>query len=273
LVSYFQGLFFPNSIFYSIKTKSFSSHKNSLEHPASKAPLVRNLKDTPQSLDVLSLIVGSLLSNSYMEKHGLGFRIVFIKCSRNVEYLMKFHAFFANNGYCSKKKPKMSKLVGKDNNVIFIYRFKTYSFSNFDWLFNMFYKNNLKIMPDNLDRYLTPLALATLFIFFSEVGQHDNTKNSPLLISNYIGDLPLKYKTASTVSLEELKYLSFILINKYNIDTVIKDKKLKNANKFESLYIKNSSTYTFSKIVKPHLLYSQYNLLNLSSSVGKERPR
>ena len=105
-----------------------------MEDTVSKTSLVRSLKtnDVPYNLDVLSLIIGSLLSNSYMEKHGLGFRIVFIKQSRNVEYLMKFHSFFANNGYCSKQKPKMSKLIGKGNKVIFIYRFKTYSFYNFD---------------------------------------------------------------------------------------------------------------------------------------------
>ena len=179
MVSLIQGLFFHSSIFYFVKAKRFSSHKNSLEYPMSKASLVHNLKtkEAPQNLDLLSLIIGSLLSNSYMEKHGLGFRIVFIKCSRNIEYLMKFHSFFANKGYCSSKKPKLSKLIGKDNSVIFIYRFKTYSFSNFDWLFNMFYKNNLKIIPHNLDKYLTPLALATLFIFFSEIRVYHNTKN------------------------------------------------------------------------------------------------
>ena len=133
LVSLIHNWFFLDLIFCSIGTNSFSSHKNSMEDTVSKTSLVRSLKtnDVPYNLDVLSLIIGSLLSNSYMEKHGLGFRIVFIKRSRSVEYLMKFHSFFANNGYCSKKKPKMSKLVGKGNNVIFIYRFKTYSFSNF----------------------------------------------------------------------------------------------------------------------------------------------
>lgn len=233
-----------------------------MEDSMSKTSLACSLKtnDVSYNLDVLSLIIGSLLSNSYMEKHGLGFRIVFIKWSRNVEYLMKFHSLFADNGYCSNKKPKMSKLVGKGKKVIFLYRFKTYSFSNFYWLFNMFYKNNLKIIPGNLDKYLTPLALTTLFIFFSEVRVQDGDKNLALFVCNYTKDLPVKYISETNASLKELKYLSFILKNKYNIDTVIKD------NKFKSLYIKNSSICTFSKIVKPHLLDSQYNLLNLPLS-------
>lgn len=44
----------------------------------------------PHNLNIISLIIGSLLSNSYLEKRsqGVGVRIVFIKHSNNVEYLM-----------------------------------------------------------------------------------------------------------------------------------------------------------------------------------------
>ena len=136
----------------------------------------------------------------------------------------------------------------------------------------MFYKNNLKIIPRNLANYLTPLALTTLFIFFSELRvQQDETKNLVLFISNLANYLPEKYKSETNASIEDLKYLSLILKNKYNIDTVIKDKNLNNDNRFKCLYIKKSSICTFFQIVKPHLLHSQYNLLNLSPSAGKER--
>ena len=134
------------------------------------------------------------------------------------------------------------------------------------------YKNNLKIIPHNLDKYLTPLALATLFIFFSEVRVPHKTKDLALFIGNHTWDLPIKHKSEINASLEDLKYLSFILRNKYNIDTIIKDKNLNNANKFKSLYIKNSSISTIYKLVKPHLLDSQYNLLNLSPSLSKGKP-
>ena len=130
----------------------------------------------------------------------------------------------------------------------------------------------MKIIPRNLDKYLTPLALTTLFIFFSELRVQDKDKNLALFICNHTKDLPVKYISETNASLKELKYLSFILKNKYNIDTVIKDNKL---NNFKSLYIKNSSICTFSKVVKPYLLYSQYNLLNLSLSgadVDKGKP-
>lgn len=44
----------------------------------------------PHNLNIISLILGSLLSSSYLEKRskGIGVRIVFVKYSNNVEYLM-----------------------------------------------------------------------------------------------------------------------------------------------------------------------------------------
>ena len=106
--------------------------------------------------------------------------------------------------------------------------------------------DDIKIIPRNLDKYFTPLALATLFLSSIGLG---NAK------------LGKKYKLATTlVSLEDLKYLSLILKNKYNIETIIR---FDNNNGCGSLYIKKYSVSTFSKIVKPHFLHSQHHLLNM----------
>ena len=189
----------------------------------------------PHNLDVISLIVGSLLTNTYLEKrkNGLAIRITFVKCSNNVEFLMGFHLFLSKRGYCNYKEPKLSRIITKGNKVLFLYSINSYSFSSLVWLFDMFYRNNIKIIPSNLDKYLTPLALATWFL--SDVGLHKKAKTP----------------TIFHVSIEDLKYLSFILKNKYYIDTVTD-------SKTGSLYIKYSSLSTFSKIVKPHILPSLY---------------
>lgn len=83
--------------------------------------------------NLMSLIVGSLLSNSYLEKrnNNSGVRIVFIKCSNNIEYLYKFHKSIASGGYCSFNKPKLYKVIAKGNKVLFTYSFKSYSFTHF----------------------------------------------------------------------------------------------------------------------------------------------
>lgn len=205
----------------------------------------------PHNWNIISLISGSLLSSSYLEKRsqGVGVRIVFVKYSNNVEYLMWFHSMFAKSGYSSSNKPKLYKLIGKGNKVLFFYSFKSYSFSSFIWLFDMFYRDNIKIIPRSLDEYFTPLALATLFLSSIGIGEKAMLSQKDLV-------------NKSLVSVYDLKYLSLVLKNKYNIETFIE---FNNSSRFNggSLYIKNRSA--FSKIVKPYLLPSQYNLLNMST--------
>ena len=90
----------------------------------------------PHNLDIISLIVGSILSNSTMEEHikpgGKGIRIIFKKYSNNVEYLIKFHTLLAQSGYCNPKRPRLYKLIGKKNKVLYLITFKTYSFTSFN---------------------------------------------------------------------------------------------------------------------------------------------
>ena len=96
----------------------------------------------------------------------------------------------------------------------------------------MFYKDNRKIIPRNLSDYLTPLVLAVWFL---------NEPRQTISICNF------------RVNRADMEYLSFILKNKYNIDTSIQSKGKKIG---ESIYIKSSSIAIFRKIVKPHILPS-----------------
>lgn len=73
---------------------------------------------------------------------------------------MWFHTFFATRGYCSPDKPRLLTKIAKYNKVFYKYRLNTYTFTSFNWLHEMFYKDNQKIIPRNLADYLTPLALA-----------------------------------------------------------------------------------------------------------------
>ena len=70
------------------------------------------------------------------------------------------------------------------------------------------------------------------------------------------------------VSVENMKYLSLILKNKYNIETKIKIKNVHNSITNNCgvtggyLLIKNSSIHTFTKIVKPFILPSMHYKLH-----------
>lgn len=222
----------------------------------------RNFKSTerigPHNLNILSLIIGSLLCNSYLENRGNGLlggiRVVFVICSNNMEYLRWFHLMMANAGYCSYTKPKVSKLIGKKNKVLFITCFKSYSFSSFMWLFNMFYTYSseqcaVKIIPRNLGKYITPLVLTTWFLFST----FKSDSQAALLSKKSLFGTSLS-------SRGDLNYLALILHKRYNINTVIEFSNTNYLYKGGSLNISN--TTVFSKLVKPHLLSSQYYLLN-----------
>jgi hypothetical protein len=73
---------------------------------------------------------------------------------------MWFHKFLSDRGYCNPDKPRLKKMIGKKDKVYFYYKFNTWSSGSFNWIYDAFYTNNIKRVPSNIDRYLTPFALA-----------------------------------------------------------------------------------------------------------------
>jgi ubiquinol-cytochrome c reductase cytochrome b subunit len=86
----------------------------------------------PHDKNVLSIIIGSILGDTHLEKRkkGLGTRIIFEQSHKNVEYLMWFHNYFSIRGYCNPKTPKLHLRIKKDNKVYYHYRVTSYTFSS-----------------------------------------------------------------------------------------------------------------------------------------------
>lgn len=104
----------------------------------------------------------------------------------------------------------------------------------------MFYKNNIKIIPRNLDNFLTPLALAVWFL------------------NNYVNlDKQNKRIALYKISFKDLQYLSCVLKKKYNLDTAIYCD-----NNASTISIKSTCYNIFVNKVKPHLLPSLHHRLN-----------
>lgn len=192
------------------------------------------------SYDIISLIIGSLLGNSYIKRNKLDKSIIitFIKCSDNIEYLMLFYKYLVSNGYCDLQKPKLKRIISKNNKVLLMYVIDSYNIYNLDWIYGMFYRNNKKIIPENLKDYLTPLSFATWY-----------------LDSSY--KLPKSDLSSFNIKNKDIKYISEIFKDKYNINTTIQ---LEGKDKV-TFYIKNSSNNEFNNVVKPYILPSlQYKL-------------
>lgn len=207
----------------------------------------------PHNIDVLSLIIGSTLGDSHLEKRagGIGTRVIFEQSNKNVEYLMWFHNFFSQRGYCNPEKPKLFKRIKKNNEVFFHYRFNSYTFYSFNWIHDIFYTRYMlghdkvryrKIIPYNISDCLTPLALA---IWFMDDGSKIN--NTVRIATNCF-------------TYEEVEYLAAVLLKKYNL----KSKPMKaGKDKGYILYFSSSSMVQFSNLVKPYMLPSMLYKLGI----------
>ena len=116
----------------------------------------------PHNKDVLSIIFGSLLGDAHAEKRigGLGTRIHFYQEAVHVEYLYYLHKLLSKLGYCNPKIPAVTSRLGQKGKLRKILRFRTWTYTSFNWIYELWYKNNIKQVPVNIAEYLTPLALA-----------------------------------------------------------------------------------------------------------------
>ena len=200
----------------------------------------------PHNIDILSVIVGNLLGDGYGEKRVNSTRFHIHMSSKNVEYLMFLHKFYSTRNYASKNKPKLSKMIGKNNKVYYSLKFRTYSYSSFNYIYNMFYKStgstisNEKVIPLNIYEYLTPLTLA---IWIMDDGGCTNKG--------------VRISTQSFTN-NDIARLKNCLEQKFNF----KNLKLYKQNSIYNIYFPYSEMLLLSKLVKPYFVKSMYYKLN-----------
>lgn len=115
----------------------------------------------PHNFDVLCILMGSLLGDAHCEKHGNGTRFCFQQEHSNNKYLLWFHSYLSNLGYCNSDIPKISTRLGRNGKMRYLSRFKTFTFTSFDWIHQDFYPlRGRKVIPEYIGSYLSPLALA-----------------------------------------------------------------------------------------------------------------
>jgi ubiquinol-cytochrome c reductase cytochrome b subunit len=129
-------------------------------------PKVNRLKGIyrigPHNKDIISIIFGSLIGNSHGEKRflGLGTKFSFYQEASHVNYLMFLHKLFSELGYCNSKLPVITTRLGSKGKIKKIAKFSTWTYSSFNWIYDLWYKKQIKHVPEYIDQYLTPLALA-----------------------------------------------------------------------------------------------------------------
>lgn len=116
----------------------------------------------PHNIDIISVIFGLLLGDSYANnKSGEGVRISIKQSSIHKDYLFSLYEFFFNRGYCSNLEPrKYTRTINNFNKIYYGFEFNTFTFRSLGWIYNSFYKKGKKILPLNINKYMTPLTLA-----------------------------------------------------------------------------------------------------------------
>ena len=116
----------------------------------------------PHNKDIISVICGSLLGNGQAEKRliGLGTRINFYQEDAHTEYLLYLHNMLFKLGYCNSKLPVETTRLGAKGKVRKIIRFSTWTYTSFNWIHDLWYKDKVKCVPNCIGEFLTPLALA-----------------------------------------------------------------------------------------------------------------
>uniref|UniRef100_UPI003001AE20 LAGLIDADG homing endonuclease n=1 Tax=Malassezia equina TaxID=1381935 RepID=UPI003001AE20 len=114
----------------------------------------------PHDKKILEIIYGSLLGDSYIEKHGNGSRISFTQESNREKYLLWLHNKVAELGYCNPTIPKIQSRIGSKGKIRYVIRFHTFTYQSFNDIYNLWYNNNNKQIPMNIEEYLTPLSIA-----------------------------------------------------------------------------------------------------------------
>jgi len=163
---------------------------------------------------VIDVLVGSLLGDGWAEKRSNATRFHIHMSSRNVEYLNWLHLFFSKKGYCSPEKPKLFKQIGKHNKVYFSYKFRTFSFSSLNWLYNSFYtKEKIKFVSKEIDSLLTPRAFAVWIMDdggISGQGMKISTESFCLQDIIFLQKVILEnYKISCTIQRHKDKYILY----------------------------------------------------------------
>ncbi len=114
----------------------------------------------PHNIDILSIIFGSLLGKGDIEKKKDGSRIIFYQEAVHVKYSLLLHNKLQTLAYCKPSLPQISKKLGKKGKIYRTIRFVTLTYTSFDWIYDLWYLKGIKVVPQSISDYLTPLALA-----------------------------------------------------------------------------------------------------------------
>ena len=152
---------------------------------------------------LIGLFLGDLCASK--QKSSVNARLCFEQGFVHEEYLMHLYELFKS--YCGTVPKITNRVPDKRNGKIYTrIKFQTYALPCFTELYNLFYPEGKKIVPENIGDLLTPLSLG---YWIADDGYWNG--NSTFLCTN-------------SFTLEEVKLLTKVLNDKLNLKCSIIEK-------------------------------------------------
>lgn len=181
-------------------------------------------------------LVGTLLGDSCLYKDGLNYKLSFGHCKAQEEY------FKWKVCVMSPFITKFRESVDKRGNSIML-QTTSISHPGFNEFADLFYKDRVKIVPDNLEKYFSPITLATLI-------QDDGNLNSVNIRLASMG-----------FSKQDNQKLQYYFKNCFKIDSNLLDFKYKSKLYYQITFDKENSI-KLSNIIRPCIVPSMsYKIL------------
>ena len=180
------------------------------------------------------ILIGTMLGDGHLEQNGKGVRLKVDHGMAQKDYVLWKYKIFQN---LVPSKPRViTSFHKKENKEYRRLHFSTYSNGAFQKWRDLFYKNKVKIVPNNIQEILVePLSLA---VWMMDDGYKRNDCNA------------LRFNT-DLYSYQEQQILVDCLRSNFGITATIHKK-----GKTFNVYIPEKSSLKFCEIIRPYIINS-----------------
>ena len=203
----------------------------------------------PHSMLMNEIIVGFLLGDGWLEKRGEGVRLGISLIEKFKDVAVMYQKIFFDLGYVAKEDLPDKPLVRPNRPTAKpYYQIRTFSFNSFLPFYTAWYKDGVKVIPSDIEVYLTPRCLAIWIMGDGsgmadggfKLSSHSFSKEENLLLCDLLFKL---HGLKATIQNEGSKGLTYIYVWK-QYAPLLKDIVLP--------YIKDSCLYKFRHVKQKH---------------------
>ena len=156
------------------------------------------------------VLFGVILEDAHLEtqNHGITYRVKFEQSIKHKAYIEHLYSLFKDYVKTSPQLKVVKYKTGDQNNKLVLrkettnIRFATISSSTFTFFGKQFYKDNKKVIPKLIHRWLTPRALA---YWYMDDGSMKSTQSKGVLLNT------------QSFSHAEVKQICNVLTQKFNL--------------------------------------------------------